>query len=254
LWTPSNITAAAWYDASDASTIDETGGAVSQWRDKSVNGRHVSQGTPESQPVYSANTISFDGTDDYLGNSSPFMWDNGSVDIYVVFKGTNTLYSRLLGEGNTGDANPFYSLMAVDSTTPVNLSPSIRDNSGGSATYADLSTGVFDDTKKLLFVRDTGTQFSSRVNGGVSTNAAYDRTGHDLTLNVFTIGAMVFGATIRGMDADINEMVFTYNLSDANRLRMEGYLAHKWGLAGQPCPGSPLCQQSAYRYRSHNDH
>ena len=36
---PSDIETALWLDAADASTITESGGAVSQWNDKRGNGR-----------------------------------------------------------------------------------------------------------------------------------------------------------------------------------------------------------------------
>lgn len=45
---------AIWYDALDASTVILNGGNVSQWLDKSGNGRHASQATAASQPQYSA--------------------------------------------------------------------------------------------------------------------------------------------------------------------------------------------------------
>jgi hypothetical protein len=35
IWNPSMISTALWLDAADASTIYESGGAVSQWDDKS---------------------------------------------------------------------------------------------------------------------------------------------------------------------------------------------------------------------------
>ena len=42
-WTPARMTTAAWYDASDAGTITATGGAVSEWADKSGNDNHARQ-------------------------------------------------------------------------------------------------------------------------------------------------------------------------------------------------------------------
>jgi len=41
LWTPAQISTAAWYDADDASTITHTTNAVTQWDDKSGNARHA---------------------------------------------------------------------------------------------------------------------------------------------------------------------------------------------------------------------
>jgi len=48
VWNPSMIQTALWLDAADASTITESGGAVSQWDDKSGNNHHVIQATSAS--------------------------------------------------------------------------------------------------------------------------------------------------------------------------------------------------------------
>jgi len=46
----------------------------------------------------------------------------------------------------------------------------------------------------------------------------------------FAIGAVVRAVVDGFIDMDLNEVVITGNLSDADRQRMEGYLAHKWGV------------------------
>lgn len=51
-WTPAQISTALWLDAADASTITLNGTTVSQWNDKSGNGRNAVQVTAASQPVY----------------------------------------------------------------------------------------------------------------------------------------------------------------------------------------------------------
>lgn len=77
-----------WFDASDAGTItDAGGGLVSQWDDKSVNGRDISQVLTASQPLISTDggfdSILFDGTDDTLQNSAITMnWASGTM--YVI--------------------------------------------------------------------------------------------------------------------------------------------------------------------------
>ena len=48
---------AAWFDADDASTITLTGSNVSEWRDKSGNGRHATQATAARQPAYTTNSL-----------------------------------------------------------------------------------------------------------------------------------------------------------------------------------------------------
>jgi len=47
---------ALWLEATDLGTIIESGGAVSQWNDKSSNGLNVTQGTGSAQPMTGVNT------------------------------------------------------------------------------------------------------------------------------------------------------------------------------------------------------
>lgn len=52
LWTPELLSTALWLDATDASTITLNGTTVSQWNDKSGNGRNATQSTAANQPTY----------------------------------------------------------------------------------------------------------------------------------------------------------------------------------------------------------
>lgn len=66
---PLDLVPALWLDASDTSTITESSGAVSEWRDRSGNARHFSQGTAANQPTTGSvtlngrNTLQFTGDD-----------------------------------------------------------------------------------------------------------------------------------------------------------------------------------------------
>lgn len=66
---PLSLSPALWLDASDTSTITASAGAVSQWNDKSGNGRNMSQATSAAQPITGSatqnglNVLSFDGSD-----------------------------------------------------------------------------------------------------------------------------------------------------------------------------------------------
>jgi hypothetical protein len=54
LWSPNGLRLGAWYDASDLSTITTVSGGVSDWRDKSGNGRNLTA-TATQRPTYTAN-------------------------------------------------------------------------------------------------------------------------------------------------------------------------------------------------------
>jgi hypothetical protein len=61
-----------WLDGSEASTITQSGGNVSQWNDKSGNGNNATQATGSMQPTYVTNSFNglnsllFNGTSDFL--------------------------------------------------------------------------------------------------------------------------------------------------------------------------------------------
>src|SRR5215471_15318108 len=55
---PSSISGlCAWWDASDTTTITASGGAVSQWNDKSATGCHLTQSTGGRQPSTGTRTL-----------------------------------------------------------------------------------------------------------------------------------------------------------------------------------------------------
>lgn len=53
---PLSLTPVVWFDASDSTTITESGGAVSQWDDKSGNGINLTQATAANQPTTGTRT------------------------------------------------------------------------------------------------------------------------------------------------------------------------------------------------------
>jgi hypothetical protein len=71
-FSPLDLNPALWLDAADATTITESGGFVSQWNDKSGNGRNATQSIGANQPttgsftINGLNALSFDGINDQL--------------------------------------------------------------------------------------------------------------------------------------------------------------------------------------------
>jgi hypothetical protein len=96
-----------WLDASDITTITESGGAVSQWNDKSGNGFNVSQGTGAAQPTTGSltrnglNVLSFDGGD-VLAYSGTTNFNVGDFTVFVVAEQTsNVQFAGLISLHNT---------------------------------------------------------------------------------------------------------------------------------------------------------
>jgi len=235
-WTPADLVTVAWYDAGDTATITHSSGAVSEWNDKSGNARNISQAINDQRPTFSESTISFDGINDYLMHNAAFMYDAGAVDIYTIAAVTATGDKRLVSENRTTDNNPLYNVAQTSSGGGA-MGSYIRssDNTTLFSTSNTLSAAaVFSRTTSNLYHwRDTGSSMAGRVAGGSATTRSYSRS-KPLSLDRFTIGAIgprpssTTGSVF--INAGINEVVITANLSDEERQKMEGYLAWKWNL------------------------
>jgi hypothetical protein len=218
-WTPADIDTALWLDAADASTIIESGDAVSQWNDKSGNSNHVSQATPSKRPTYSAGEVSFDGTDDMLVAASPVFSDD--------FSGAFTLFSV---STLVGDAGYLYGSVDADGTGFYQ---------GGSTNIglADTLSGATVNLKNhnISGKGIVGVVYNNQVvdysfNGTVvSANYAY--TFGTPTIN-FTIGNRLNGTSSATYWQGKHHEIILVNtaLSASDRQKLEGYLAHEWAL------------------------
>jgi fibronectin-binding autotransporter adhesin len=249
-WTPSNITVAAWYDAADASTVLTSGSAVTNWLDKSGNNRHVAQTNSTQRPSYASSTITFDGITNMLFNSSPFVYAMGAADVYIVVAVNTNSDKRIVSEAWTSTNSTIYAPAQTRNgtgTAPSCMSAFVRNDANTltfDATNAISAAGSFNiNTNNLYHWRDAATNFAGRVAGGSPTTVNYTRSGA-VTVDSFAIGAIgprpssPNGSAF--VNAGIREIVITGILSDTDRQKMEGYLAHKWGLQANLPPGHPF--------------
>lgn len=104
-----------YWDAEDASTITQSGGLVSSWRDK-VAGYDAVQALGASKPVYSATSfnsrpgLSFDGTDDELTlGSVPFPVNADASEFWLLVDQqaavADTTVRYAFGYGDTQNAS-----------------------------------------------------------------------------------------------------------------------------------------------------
>lgn len=221
----------AWYDANDASTITIATG-VSQWNDKSGNARNLTQGTGGSQPTYDAvnKKVTFNGSSQYLFNSSPFMYANNQIAIYAVVNVTGVNGATLIGEGSSASGNPVYQFGNKNASPNSDVAGFLRNDALTTAVSSVNGFGVtaFNATKKLVRILDSGSVMNSYVNGSNGTAAvAYTRSGV-LTINRFSLGCLLRTTPSQYATGDVHEIVICTN--DTYGLILEGYLAWKWGL------------------------
>jgi hypothetical protein len=220
-----------WLDAADLTTITHSSNSVSQWNDKSGNNRNISQtGATGLKPTLSGNSVNFNGSQ-YLFNNTPFMYNNGSIEIFVVASGNTQTDKRILFEGSSLSNNPFYAFQ-INNTAPQNkLAAYIRntDRSVRREQDAILNDVAMDGTSKLLYWKDTGSSVSARVNGGAAGSLDYSRTG-TMSSNQFCVGGVLRSSFDAGFAGNIKEIIILNPTTNSERQKIEGYLAHKWGI------------------------
>ena len=243
-WTPANLTGLAlWLDANDASTITLNGSTVSQWRDKSGNGRHASQATAANQPTYSAtglngkSTLTFDGLNDTLKTTIPSLANQNNMSFLGVTQILTRKYGVFLGSGMNETADVRWGLFGQG-----NLS---SDGIGWGGPISNLPLGngslVPINTPYQAVYTKTPTQWQILLNG--STISTVSDTSFPKGTYSLYIGAERDAAYVA--NALASEIIIIGGiLSTTDRQRLEGYLAWKWALeanlpAGHPFKNTP---------------
>jgi len=233
---PSDIETTLWLDAADASTITESGGAVSQWDDKSGNGNNVSQATPANQPTYtssglnSKNVITFDGVNDWMACASSIFSNQLSYSWFAVATRSTTATIATLFSERIANNAVSVQLTALDTTAIINRA------SGTSASgFIDQTEAVSMPTTPQILesIQFPGSGSAYRNAVQTATNTA---TKASLTFRPLLLGSQYDSAagtvgTQQFWPGYICEFIVTQNTTSTDtRQRIEGYLAHKWGL------------------------
>ena len=238
-WTPALITTALWLDAADASTMfDATSGgslvapdgAVARWQDKSGNVNHAIQSTSGNRPTLKTNIqngqsiLRFDGLDDRLGGVNTPCTTNAKT-IIAVTKNANATGGTIFQNraGANGEAflarNVKGGIITVAGDTTTTNTTISTDLSTAWESFT-LSTWTQQSSNRAVFYWNNGTNYAT--------------TGIPLTetkASGYTIGAFIGGAYGGHFPGDMCEVVILNSeASTDTRQRIEGYLAHKWGL------------------------
>lgn len=238
LWTPAaDNLLVSWYDPYDEATITESGGLVSQLDDKSGNGNHLVQGTGSAQlttgtrTINGYNVLDGDGTR-YMEKTAFSTPASGDISIFGVCVidaidiGTDSLWSLnsttndMQFQANNGsqfDARIGASGIGVNdsATGGPYAGPSVfntRFDFNGTGTYAIFVDGVQESP---------GATYTTKLD-----------TPQDL--QVFTNRA-----ALQQPDGAFGEIILTEDVTTTTREKIEGYLAHKWGLAANLDAGHP---------------
>jgi len=246
LWTPAQITTALWLDAAETSTITLNGTTVSQWSDRSGNGRNATQSTASKQPTYIVSGI------------------NGKPALAFNAVASNFMNTGTLNVAMRNDYTVIATLFTANTSTGLNwyLNPGFLGGERDGAT-TDHGLGFSGLTPITgIGLPDTTLQATNPVSSNVSAITYWDRTSStgvcrwylNGTANGTGTGASGARTASLGMalgsmsdigaspwlSFTVGEIVVTNSvLSTSNRQLVEGYLAWKWGLQSSLPIGHP---------------
>jgi hypothetical protein len=235
-WTPARIKTALWLDAADASTITHVGGAVSRWNDKSGNGYDFVQTKDFRQP--STGSITVNGLNaldfDTAGNGATMAGKGDGGAPHITGNGTWFFVTKYAGTGawlwtNWGRSNGI-------GTRTLGLETN-KDTTAESAkstiTYTDSPASIISVERNF----DTSTVTFSK-NGGASLQTDdVTLNSNRTTTNGPYLGSYDGSGSYTGTMCEV--VIIEGILSAGDKAKMEGYLAHKWGLAGRLPAGHP---------------
>jgi len=212
---------------------------ISQWNDKSGNGRNATQSTLVNAPTFVNDSgypaVSFSqASQKYLVGSS--LLNSTSNSIFIVYRTlspASTQYVFFDYKKTTGGTGQnFVQLIIIGSNTSANIiyseSPVTSKNSPSvPITTSRLMFEMIDSpTNTTQNFYNTGSLLAtSYTNGGIS-DISTDTYG-------YTLGALrtTSPSLTNTFDGYIYEViVFTNELTTVQRQQIEGYLANKWGL------------------------
>jgi hypothetical protein len=219
---------ALWLDASDLSTITVDTGA-SEWRDKSgVGSKKFVQATGNDQPATGTDTMNglnvlrFDGSNDFMTATDPFMTGNGNGLPFSFFIVQRIMAATSFGMTYTTSNLFEFRQNAGTGAMQVNATSAntVHTFTGSSVGVDQIVTLMFPSgaTNNLFYERGTAQTLSGVADAkpatGTATHTIGRRTGGTLPANVRVAEIIAYQAL----------------LTDSQRKAVEAYLSKKWGI------------------------
>ena len=227
-----------WLDAADASTITETGGAVSQWNDKSGNVNHVVQSVGGNKPTVAASTLNgygrltFDGSD-WLEKAGGLL-DETDFSVFSVAEKTatkswsNTIISEWYSGGNPNQNE--WSLSHGSGVT--DNTPAFGTEFGATYSGSTSSSGAVALGAPVILSGTHNTQQNTLfVDGDQTGQVAVAGSKNQVPARDLHIGTFGVNKAGYAIPMELSEIIVINNsLSTSDRQQIESYLAEKWGI------------------------
>jgi hypothetical protein len=240
VFSPLDLSPDLWLDAADTATITESSGAVSQWNDKSGNGRNFTQSTGAAQPTTGTrtqnglNVLDFDGSADFMVGGDILDLLSGGVTVVGVVKAdTVSAVDGIWGKTRAANQIGRYALLIENQIFfALYQESSARHITNNPGSTLRTETYVWGQR-----IARTLTHTLWRNGSIVSTNSTLSGTSSYDTTNVWMIGAYpsdtgttppTANSCFDGFFAEM--IVFMRALSDNEMGQMNEYLRSKWAV------------------------
>lgn len=209
-----------WLTSTDAATITQSAGAVSQWDDKSGSGYNVTQPTGASQPITGTDTIN--GLNALRFTSKSMIVPSG---LYGVTNGDHTIFALidLVSSPTTPERLPWSASNTSGGRGQIFFDWASTDSAsyrfGASPTPVNISSAGLTAGAKAIMAKLGGTSINVRLDGKSATGTGSPFTSTSMSIGSGGAGALLIGEVI----------VYNRALSNSEINQVMNYLKDKWG-------------------------
>ena len=237
-----------WLDAADTATITASGGAVSQWTDKSASAYTFTQATAGKKPTTGTrtqngkNVLDMDGGDVLISSNAASTWtflsNNTQWTAFVAFNmdtgsfqtimNTDEDQSDYIGSALTMNDGPAYSFRQLTTRAVSGTYVVVNDTAANSLTTAFTYVTVLSDANNATAANRSDIRI--KQGSAIKNNTQTNNTNNGTPNYTLEIG-MPNGLGAYGLDGTLGEiLIYDSTLSAGNILLNQQYLAGKWGV------------------------
>jgi hypothetical protein len=238
---PASLNPDVWLDASDATTITESGGDVSQWDNKGSK-PDFSQGTSADQPTTGVATLNglnvIDFNDEFLiggGTTSDWKFLSDGTEYFVcgVFRNQGSLRGTFISTSKAASSVVGMNIRFEDNNTDLDFV--ITASGGNIPALIDLTPDANYNVYSVITDPDnvTAADRAFMFKNDIQSPSTNSQTSAPSTSNpesVLQIGAD--GEDLDRLDGQIAELVLVSgtNATETNRQKVVEYLNAKWSV------------------------
>lgn len=258
-WTPADGTAPyAWYIGDDPANTSDGSDNLTHLEDKSGNARHIESGNIANIKVVAngigsrttLNSVTGDSANERMRIPSSAGMLNGAAGLcvaFVVYRADSGTSSQTLFFAETTSRNTSRAFVAIEGVTDDTPRFVSRRADGDGASWKDAGTTVSTAGYAIVVCGYdvSGQLLRLRVNGTETTQTSYGTAGSTFSATNSYDGVLLLGTnpasgSYESFKGNMGEAVL-YNavVTQADMEKLEGYLAHTWGVTSLLPGGHP---------------